>query len=336
LISLSRYLNSGTGVASPSAIRAISLLIQGMGLHSLDQNKEDYDYLRSELTYLEQGLGEKTNEPELLIAVGQVLKTLETYNRRTAGRLRAQFAELQGIISTLSGAVGKMVSASDVSLGKLKGIQSEITGADQIEDLKRLKTHLSACLETIGQEVESHRYNSSSSLTALTAGLQEFESRVARVQTQVATDPVTGLPMRGEAETVLAKNAELSTKSVAVIFAIKRLKQVNIRFGYASGDGMLERLATYLGSAATPADGLYRWNGPALLAIFSRDFPFDRIRDDVRKLVTAIPEYEVRIGTRVAEVVMAVGWAIFPVTRPADKIVRQIDAFVASQLSEDG
>jgi GGDEF domain-containing protein len=48
--------------------------------------------------------------------------------------------------------------------------------------------------------------------------------------------------------------------------ALAWVKQVNARFGYKAGDGLLAKLATYLGSAANPEQGLYRWSGPALLA----------------------------------------------------------------------
>jgi GGDEF domain-containing protein len=334
LISLKRYLSGGREEGANSAIRAVSLLIQGIGLHALDQNKVDYEGLRGDLTILGDQLSPKTTEAELLVIVGEVIKNLEAYNRRGAGRLRGQLAELQGIIAALGGAMAKMVSASDTSLDKLRDIRTALAATEQIEDLRRLKVNLSQCLDGIGMEVEAHKKQSSTGMAALNDGVLEFEKRRSHLQEKPATDPVTGLQTRAEAENLLTEQASGNAPSVAVIFAVKRLKQVNTRFGYGAGDGLLERLATYLGSAR-PEDALYRWSGPALLSVIRRDMSFEKVRQDMRSLVAGIPEYEIRIGAaRVAMVITAVGWAAFPVAIPVEKLVAQLDGFVNSQISD--
>jgi hypothetical protein len=97
------------------------------------------------------------------------------------------------------------------------------------------------------------------------------------------------------------------------------------------GDGLLAGLSTYLASAANPEEGLYRWNGAALLAVITRNVPPDGIRREIGGLVAHMPQHEVTIGARTVMVPMSVGWAIFPVTRPVNKLFSQIDAFVESQ-----
>jgi GGDEF domain-containing protein len=334
MISIKRYLSAGRDEDANAAVRAVSLLIQGIGLHSIDLNKDEFEGLRRELNSLDYRLGPKTPVHELLVIVGETLKTLEMYNRRALGRLRGQFFELQGIIGALSGGLASMVTGSDNSLARLREIQTELSTTDQVEDLRRLKTNLSNCLEQLASEVELHKMGSISGIAALNAGKGEFENRLARMQSRASIDPATGLPTRADAEQSLIDAGRLATPSVAVIFAVKRLKQVNTRFGYVAGDGLLERLATYMGTAS-PEDELYRWSGPALLMAIRRDVPFDRVREQMRRLVAGIPDYEVKIGTRVAMIVMSVGWAAFPIGGPPENLVTQLDGFVASQISED-
>jgi GGDEF domain-containing protein len=333
LISLKRYLSGGLEEGANSAVRAVSLLIQGIGLHALDQNKVDYECLRGELTVLDDQLSARMTEAELLIIVGDVIKSFGAHNRRGAARLRGQLAEFQGIIAALGGAMAKTVSASDTSLDKLREIRSALAATEQIEDLRRLKANLSECLDGIGMEVEAHKKQSSTGMAALNDGVLEFEKRRSHMQLKPATDPVTGLQTRAEAENVLTEHASRDAPSVAVIFAVKRLKQVNTRFGYGAGDGLLERLATYLGSAR-PEDTLYRWSGPALLSVISRDISFEKVRQDMRSLVAGIPEYQVRIGAGVAMIITAVGWAAFPVAIPVEKLVARLDGFANSQTSD--
>jgi len=333
LISLKKYLYSGRAEGGNSAIRAVSLLIQGAGLHWINQNKTDFEGLRSDLTTLDDQLNPNTTEAELLAVVGEVIRVLETNSRRTSGKLNCQLTELQGIISTLASGMAKMVSGSETSLRKLHEIKSALGATDQIEDLRRIKINLAACLDSLGTEVDAQRKQSTLGIAVLNEGSLEFEKRRSLLQTKKLIDPITGLPTRAEAEIVLAQQAELDLPGVAVIFAVKRLKQVNTRFGYKTGDGLLERLATFLGSAS-PEDELYRWSGPALLSIIRRDVPFDKIRLDIRDLVGSMPEYEVTIGNRTALIVTSVGWAAFSVAAPIARFVAQLDNFVTSQISD--
>jgi GGDEF domain-containing protein len=335
LISLGKFLRGQDEREDAPYIRALSLLVQGMELHTPDYNKEDYEHFRDGLARVQQKLSPEIPIPELLVLVGGAIGTLEEYNQRTAGRLRSQFQEMRSIIAAFGGAVATMVSASDASLARLGQIQSQLSAAEKIDDLRVLKTHLCDCLNGMATEVEEHRKNSASGMARLAEGAQEFEISVGRTHGPVASDPVTGLPARAGAEAALFKVAGSGVEAVAVVFAVKRLKQLNSRFGYEVGNGLLAGLSTYLGSGANPEEGLYRWSGPALLALISRNEPLDRIRQEIGRLVAGMPQHEITIGARMVMVPVSVGWAVFPVTRPVDRLVRQLETFVESQSSED-
>lgn len=333
MISLAKYLRSQSDGDEPPHIRAISLLVQGMELHTLDCNKEDHERFRSGLAELQQRLLPEIPDPDLFVLVGQIIKTFEAYNRQTTAKLRAQFSELQAIIAAFTTAVAAMVSASDTSLKRLGQIRTQLGSAETIEDLRLLKTHLCDCLNVMAREVEEHRKSSASGMQRLAEGARKLESSIQR--TRPGTADVTGLPGRAEAETALTRVAAKGIPALAVLFALKLLKQVNSRFGDKVGDGLLERLSSYLASGVNPDEGLFRWSGPALLAIVTRPVPVDQVRREVGRLVASIPEYEVGIGARTAMIPVSVGWAVFPVTRPAERLIGQLDAFVASQNAED-
>jgi len=228
-----------------------------------------------------------------------------------------------------------MVSASDASLVRFSEIQSRLSAAEKIDDLRVLKTHLCDCPAGMATEVEEHRRNSASSMAKLAEGAQEFESSVDHTHKRAVCDPVTGLPARAEAEAALSKVAGSGVAALAVVFAVKRLKQMNARFGYEVGNRVLAELSAYVGSGANPEEGLYRWSGPALLAVISRNAPFDRIRQEIGRLVARMPQHEIAIGARTVIISVSIGWAVFPVTRPVDRLIRQLETFVESQSSED-
>ncbi len=333
MISLAKYLRFECDGEDLTYLRAVRLLIHGMELHTLDHDREDHARFRSGMSGLQRRLVPEAPAADLLGLVGDVILTFEAYNRRTGGKLRAQFSERQSIIAVFSGAVAAMVSASDASLERLKDLRLRLEKAEGIADLRLVKTHLEQCLNGIAAEVEEHRRQSASGMQRLAEGARELENSIQHAR-RTAPDPVTGLPPRAEAEGVLARLGTGGVAAVAAVFALKRLKQVNSRFGHAVG-GLLRRASTYLGSGMNPEEGLYRWSGPALLAITSRIAPFDLIRQDIEKLIAGLPKYEVTIGTRAALIPVSVGWAAFPLTRPAERLIRQLDVFVNSQTPED-
>jgi GGDEF domain-containing protein len=337
LISLAKYLRSGSGSnneAASSYVRAISLLLHGLELHTLDYDKEECERFRFELAQLQNRVQAGIPIPELLVLVGEAIGTFEAYNRQTSSKLRAQFSELQSIIAAFSRALAAMVSASDASLTRLGEIRSQLGSAESIGDLRVLKTHLCDCLNGMASEVEEHKRNSAAGMDRLAKGARELENSMLRAK-RTELDSVTGLPARAEAEATLARVATSGVPGVAAVFALKRLTQVSSRFGSQVSDGVLARLAAYLGSGAKPEEGLYRWSEPALLAVLTRNASFDRIRREIGGLVSDMPEYEVQNGGRNATIPIAVGWTAFPVAQPVDRLIRQLEMFVKSQIPED-
>jgi diguanylate cyclase (GGDEF)-like protein len=335
LISLGTFLRPHGCDEDASYVRALSLLLQGIELHTLEHNPEDYECFQAELSGVQRGLFPKISIPWMFVLVGRAIKALEEYSRRTAGRLRAQFTELQSITSTLSNAITSMVSASEASLARLRAIQTLLSAAERMDDLRLVKKHLCDCLNDMAADVQEHRHNSVDGGARLAEGAQELENSIHRAQRRVASDPVTGLPARAEAEAALSQIAATGDAAVAVVLTLKRLKQMNSRFGHGVGDSLLAKLSTYLQSGASLGAGPYRWSGPALMAIITRNVSFDRIRHEIGGLVADMPEYQIAVGERMVTILASVGWAVLPVTGAVDKLVRELDEFVVSQNLED-
>jgi len=112
-------------------------LLQGIELHTLEHNREDYECFRADLSGVQRGLSPKIPIPWMFVLVGRAIKALEEYSRRTAGRLRAQFTELQSITAPLSNAGTTMVSASEVSLARLREIQAQLSACLHTRKPKR-------------------------------------------------------------------------------------------------------------------------------------------------------------------------------------------------------
>jgi GGDEF domain-containing protein len=339
LISLGKFLRVPDESEAAQSVRALRLLVQGIEMHTpdfnLDCNGADHAQFRAGLAGIRRQLVPEITAPEALDLAGGAIQIIAEHNQLTAGKLRSQFQELRCIIATFIGAVAAMVSASDASLAQLAKIQAQVSAAEKIDDLRSLKAHLCDCLSGITSEVEAHHKNSASGMARLAEGARQFEISAGRAQPRTALDQVTGLPTRAEAVAALSKASAGDMPAVAVVFVIKRLKQTNSRFGRGAGDSLLSWLSTYLGSGANPEEGLFRWSGPALLAVIGRNVPLVRIRQDLAALIGDMPAREMAIGSRKVPVAVSVGWMVFPVTAQVSRLVGQVDAFVESQSAED-
>jgi len=334
LISLGKFLRSQDGPEVSAYVRALSLLVQGVEVHTFDYNKEDYEHFRASLAEVQRNLRPEIAASDLLVLVGGAVRIIEDYNHRAAARLGSQFQELQSIIATFSGAVATMVTASDASLLRLRGIQSQLSAAEQIGDLRTLKVSLCDCLVGMASEVEQHKKNSAASMSKLAEGARKLEISAESTHGRVVCDPATGLPARAAAEAALSSLVSGGVQAVAVVFVMKRLRELTSRFGPEVGNSLFAWLSAYLRTGANPEKGFYRWTGPALLAVISRNAPLLRIRREIASLVAEMPEREITIGARTVTLPLSVGWTVFPVTSPVEKLVRQLEVFVESQSSE--
>jgi GGDEF domain-containing protein len=312
-------------------LRILGLLIQAIGLHAMDSDTEDHENFRSQLAGLEARITTATPMPEVLEVIGEVVESLELYNRQAAGRLRAQAVELRGIIGDLAEGMVRLLPAANPAAARLKTIQAGVPQAEQLDDLRRLREQLSDCMEEIAG-ADRHGRNSNAGLAELAEAARDFESRVDKVR---APDPITGLPAKPAGEDALGRAAQSGAPALAVALVLKRYNQINLRFGAGIGDELLTSLCAYVKSSLNPEEGLFRWDGPALLAIVRRTAALDRVRREIGRLVAAVPQHEVRIGSRAAMLSIAVGWAVFPVANPVERTFRQVDTFLSEQNSED-
>jgi GGDEF domain-containing protein len=79
--------------------------------------------------------------------------------------------------------------------------------------------------------------------------------------------------------------------SVAV-FYVHRMNYVNARFGSVIGDKILFVCSQHLATALVrPTDALYRWKGPAFVAILEREPQTNPENDIQRLLATPLSQY---------------------------------------------
>ena len=151
----------------------------------------------------------------------------------------------------------------------LRRIEQQVLHASSAKSLAECRSELNECLATLREESKRQQQNTSQMVSRLHSELNHNNNATTRNQTEI--DPVTGLPSRPDAESMLASQyGGNHTNTFAVVFSVHRINLINTKYGYAAGDQIMRGFLNHLRGCLTIVDDLFRWSGPAFLAIVHR------------------------------------------------------------------
>lgn len=314
--------------------RMIASLLDGIVVHAVRGDALDYSRLESDLVNLRNGLSaDDLSSADLLISTGSALKAIQDYNRRTGFLLQAQAMEVQKITGMLTQTIVNLATEGSTNVSRLQALERQLESATGLEDVRLLKQKLSECLVAIREEKIRQKFVSESTVQGLTEGL-----RAARPDRPLpsadALDAITGLGTRPAAETAIASAADSGTNVYAAFFVIDHLHGLNTRFGRAVGDQTTMMFAQHLAQHLRPQDAVYRWSGPAFLALLTRDEPAEKVRRELGPTASARLELNVESRGRAVLLPINFSWTFLPipVCGKAGAVVDQLDAFLTSKV----
>ena len=164
MISIKKFLTSDdrhAQEASEANERMTHLLLQAIGLHAVEGDKDDYNTFRVTIADLATNLANEPSPGNVLITTGAAIKALQDYNRRTSFYIRARSVELQTMVGMLTNAMGQISTASQTSIEQLQNLKRQIGQAVMVEDMRTVKLRLSECLESMRAESDRQRIEAS-------------------------------------------------------------------------------------------------------------------------------------------------------------------------------
>jgi len=283
MISLKPYLLGEKNKDADVAYRRIiGLFLQGIGLHAVEGDKGDFDRFRSDIEHSAKKIGPDTAMPELLVAVGAALQAMEEYNRRTSNVIRRQNSELQNMVSMLTQTVITIGASGESSVNKLKDIEKSIEGVRMLEDMQLLKLRLGECLVAVREEALRQKTAGQITLESLRRELDSARS-VGSLAPAADLDTATGLPSKKEALKAIQTAVASPQNKFLAIAVVARVQAVNARFGYAIGDRVLAAFADHFCGGLAASDEVFRWHGPALIALLERQESLESVRREIRR-----------------------------------------------------
>jgi len=337
MISIRRFLDSRSDQVADALLRTTHLLLEGIERHAVRPDASDYDRFRKEVRLILGDLKDGTPASEILVLAGQALKALEGYNARATKQMHAQCEDLQNMVAMLTRTMAAITSGSQSSISRLQEIEATLQTASQLEDFHTAKIRMSECLDVLGKEIVRHRSESAKQVSEMHSAVQGLCSRTAHTAEELARkDPLTKLPERAGAEVALAAVVKESRLVFAAVFATDRLDLINARFGRAVGDDVLVFFCLHVAQALKEGDRLYRWTGPAILAILHRNASLPSVREDMNGLFAKRLTMNVTSENRSVLLAVPAKWMVFAAQeiRPLPRLIQSIDAFVHGEPPE--
>ena len=225
--------------------------------------------------------------------------------------------------------------ASEHFTERLGEIEDQIEDACNIEAVRVMRFRLTEYLQQLRDQTLHQREKMTSALEQLSEQLEIAQGVKSAKPANVppAADGLTGLQARGGAERALSRALESRSPAYAALFVVDQLHLINARYGYSTGDEMLRQVCGHLKSRMSPGDRLFRWTGPAFVALMERVESTADIQQEINRMGLAQLKVTVQIGN---------GSVLFPIStlpllvplagvKTLPELTRRLDAFIGEQ-----
>ena len=334
MFSIKRTLGFG---GDESTLReVIALLVKKMGETAVVADRDDLEGFRDEIKFLHEGLIPDLPIENLLISTGSATQALETYNRRITKTIINQSSDFRAVMKLMQDHLSTMSGLSNNSVEGLSKISEELENSANFQDLHPLKLHLTQCLSGLREEIEREKSASKDLIEKLRTDIEGFRgSGPGRSDSSAAFDSVTGLPSQAECGKAIQAAIDKGTRHCVVVMVVSRVQAINARFGMDAGDRMLLRFKQLIETKFAPPDRLFRWTGPALVAVLERPQPLPILRALVKRMVDHRAEETFQFDGRSVMIQISATWSVFPLEATMQATEKHIHAFIASQSSQD-
>ncbi len=327
MISIKRFLSQDeTGTTLAQVVR---LLVRGINEHAIFGEAGEASRFRDHARRFAAKFEHGVDPDHLLTDTGALMDAFEEHNLLVSRHWSMQAIELQHMVQMLTATVRTVSSASTVNVAKLGEIEKQVTSLRQIDDVRMIKTRLSDCLDDIRKETERQRSETRETIEQLSQGLEQVRSHSVEIGA-LPNDAVTGLPQRQAAEAALTAASQESGQCYAAVLAVDRLQALNVRFGREVGDAVLAAFARMARAKLEDGDRVYRWSGPALVALLPRTSSLERVRIEIGRIAETRLEHTIETPSRSIMLPITARWTVLPMMAAPRLMFQKIDAFAAA------
>jgi GGDEF domain-containing protein len=328
VISIKKFLTTNAE-SDQTVMHIVRLLIQGIGKNAFKGDADDCARFRETVQEVVDALTDEISPAELLVRAGSLLKAFEDHTGRVTRHQHLQTLELQNMIKMLTSTVGVVSSVSNANIGRLNEIEKQVVVVSELDDVRIIKSRLSDCLADIRTEAERQRKETGEIIEHLSHEIDLARKPRAGTSKGESQDPVTGLPLRSEAEAALSDSGREGRQAYAAVLVLDRLSMLAARFGRQEGNNILVEYVHMVQKQLLRGDRLFRWDERALIALLPRPEALLRVRSEFGRIIEVPLEYTIQTPSRSILLPIMPRWTMFPIMAAPRLVFQKIDAFAA-------
>jgi GGDEF domain-containing protein len=330
IVSIKRYLDICDGGDETSLRQVVASLVARLGECAVDCDPRELESIRREIRDIHQSLTPDLPDESLGILAISAAQALENYNKRVGRILGKQATVYRTIAGALVDSLMRIAGDQTESAQGLVRIGEELERGAAFMDLPSLKQHLDQSLHALRAAVESEKSASKAMIDKLRIEM-ENSRHPGGAQTEPDADPATGALLQEDCVTAIQQAVGKGKGHYIVVMVVNHVQPINARFGRDAGDWMLLRFKEHVEYHLLPSDRLFRWTGPAMVAVLERPEGVAAVRALCARVLDARLEVTYRIGARLVLIPISAAWSTFPVTSTAESLKQQIETFIAAQ-----
>jgi GGDEF domain-containing protein len=328
-LSIKRFLAQAE--AEAAYLNVIRTLLDGVSANALELDHTACGKFRGLIGEVRAGMNAEASFETMLDNSSAAARAIGEYARETARLVHAQGAEMRNMIAMLATTVVDIGGVGGRAIARLQTIGDELERSVAMQDVATLKTRLQLCLGDIRQAARQQQAES----TQMVQALRREISRTQEAGHIIGLDLITDLPGEAVAQAQFLDALRTGVRNHVAVFVLCGVQRINLRFGRSTGDDVVRAFKQYLADQLSPADHMFRWPGPALVALLAGTDPLDRVSARLKRLLEKPIEPTFDVDGHAVRIPLSVAWSVFALSPSIENLNRQIHDFVASQGIHD-
>ncbi|MFB3776930.1 MAG: diguanylate cyclase domain-containing protein [Bryobacteraceae bacterium] len=228
---------------------------------------------RKALKLIRDRIESEPDASSLRSAKSAVHDELHQHRQRSQEAIRERELDVRQILTMLAQAAAAMTDRGDRYAAQFQGLAEDLESLSGVDNLGIIRRRLAQSVSNLKSCVNTMTEENRTSADDLHQELMAFRRRLAQAEIEAATDVLTGLANRREAERLIKAGITAGKPTCLMLFDLDGFKSVNDRYGHGVGDLVLKAFANRLAAQYRADDPVCRWGGDEFLVILTRALP---------------------------------------------------------------
>jgi diguanylate cyclase (GGDEF)-like protein len=223
------------------------------------------------LTNLRKHVENDPSEDVLTHSAEALDEELKAYSEKVGDHYRRRERDIRAILELLRDAAKTIQHRNTGQTDKFLEFAHQLESISELDDLGQMRRRLAYDVRTLREYVHQVSAEGAATAKSLEDQLATFQRRLHEAEEIAATDDLTGLANRREAERRLDMKIREGGTFCIIFFDLNRFKLVNDRFGHQVGDEVLRAFAKRLIPRVRVGDTAARWGGDEFVVVVNCD-----------------------------------------------------------------